>query len=89
MKVKLFLNSTTGEIVQAKNKLHAYKIFKADGKKCHYKTPLNKIVLWLSVRTSREAFERMTETLAGMADGIPSAQTERGEIPFPSKRKMI
>lgn len=66
MKIKLFLNSITGEIVQAKNKLHAYKIFKADGKKCHYKTPLNKIVLWLSVRTSREA-------LAGMADGIPTA----------------
>ena len=66
MKIKLFLNSITGEIVQAKNKLHAYKIFKGDGKKYNYKTPINKIVLWLSVRTSREA-------LAGMADGIPTA----------------
>lgn len=82
MKLKLFLNSITGEIVQAKNKLHAYKIFKADGKKFHYKTPLNKIVLWLSVQTSREALETM-------ADGIPDAQTEKGEIPFPSKRKVI
>ena len=66
MKIKLFLNSITGEIVQAKNKLHAYKIFKADGKKYNYKTPFNKIVLWLSVKTSSEA-------LAGMADGIPTA----------------
>lgn len=73
MRIKLFLNSITGEIVQAKNKLHAYKIFKADGKKCHYKTPFNKIVLWLSVRTSREALGRMTDALAGMADGIPDA----------------
>lgn len=66
MKLKLFLNLITGEIVQAKNKLHAYKIFKADGKKFQYKTPLNKIVLWLSVQTSREALETM-------ADGIPNA----------------
>lgn len=66
MKLKLFLNLITGEIVQAKNKLHAYKIFKADGKKCHYKTPLNKIVLWLNVKTSREALETMV-------DGIPDA----------------
>ena len=69
MKLKLFLNLITGEIVQAKNKLHAYKIFKADGKKFQYKTPLNKIVLWLSVQTSREALE----TMAGTADGIPNA----------------
>lgn len=73
MKIKLFLNSITGEIVQAKNKLHAYKIFKADGKKFHYKTPLNKIVLWLSAQTSREALETMAEALAGKADGIPNA----------------
>lgn len=66
MKLKLFLNLITGEIVQAKNKLHAYKIFKADGKKFQYKTPLNKIVLWLSVQTSRKALETM-------ADGIPNA----------------
>ena len=66
MKLKLFLNLITGEIVQAKNKLHAYKIFKADGKKFQYKTPLNKIVLWLSVQTSSEALETM-------ADGIPNA----------------
>lgn len=66
MKLKLFLNSITGEIVQAKNKLHAYKIFKADGKKYHYKTPLNKIVLWLSVKTMAEALEIK-------ADGIPNA----------------
>ena len=66
MKLKLFLNLITGEIVQAKNKLHAYKIFKADGKRYHYKTPLNKIVLWLSAQTSREALEIM-------ADGIPNA----------------
>ena len=69
MKLKLFLNLITGEIVQAKNKLHAYKIFKADGKRYHYKTPLNKIVLWLSVQTSSEALE----TMAGTADGIPNA----------------
>ena len=73
MQIKLFLNSITGEIVQAKNKLHAYKIFKKEKKKCHYKTPFNKIVLWLSVKTSREAFGRMTDALAGMADGIPTA----------------
>ena len=66
MKLKLFLNLITGEIVQAKNKLHAYKIFKADGKKYHYKTPLNKIVLWLSVKTMAEALEIK-------ADGIPNA----------------
>ena len=66
MKLKLFLNLITGEIVQAKNKLHAYKIFKADGKKFQYKTPLNKIVLWLSIQTSRKALETM-------ADGIPNA----------------
>ena len=66
MRIKLFLNSITGEIVQAKNKLHAYKIFKADGKKCHYKTPFNKIVLWLSMQTSHKALEIM-------ADGIPTA----------------
>lgn len=66
MKLKLFLNLITGEIVQAKNKLHAYKIFKADGKRHHYKTSLNKIVLWLSVQTSSEALEIM-------ADGIPTA----------------
>ena len=79
MKLKLFLNSITGEIVQAKNKLHAYKIFKADGKRYNYKTPLNKIVLWLSVETSHEALEIM-------ADGIPTAQTEivnRGLNPSP------
>lgn len=80
MKIKLFLNLITGEIVQAKNKLHAYKIFKADGKKFHYKTPLNKIVLWLSVKTS-------CETLEIKADGrIPNAQTEienRGLNPSP------
>lgn len=52
MKTKLFLNLITGEIVSAKNKLHAYKIFKADGKIFNYKTPFNKIVLWLSVQTS-------------------------------------
>lgn len=66
MKFKLFLNLITGEVVQAKNKLHAYKIFKADGKKYHYKTPLNKIVLWLSVKTMAEALEIK-------ADGIPTA----------------
>lgn len=66
MKIKLFLNLITGEIVQAKNKLHACKIFKVDGKRYNYKTPLNKIVLWLSVQTSNEALEIM-------ADGIPNA----------------
>lgn len=61
MKTKLFLNLITGEIVSAKNKLHAYKIFKADGKIFNYKTPFNKIVLWLSVQTSRQALEAMAD----------------------------
>lgn len=47
MKTKCFLNKITGEIIYARNKIRAYKYFKADGKQFNYKTPFYKIVkIW-------------------------------------------
>jgi len=61
MKIKLFLNLITGEIIVAKNKLHAYKMFRADGKKFNYRTPLRKIVYWASAEVYAHTLEEATE----------------------------
>ena len=59
MKTKLFLNLITGEIITARNRIHAYKIFKADGKRFNYKTPFNKVVFYMAM--GKRAFEALAD----------------------------
>lgn len=61
MKTKYFLNLTTGEVVRAKHRLHAYKIFKADGKRLNYKTPFNKVVFYMAVTMGKRAYEELAD----------------------------